>query len=65
MKKSCLLFSNFKTIFNTNILKANIMSKLSVFMRNFLFIKKRQNLRKLLPVGFIKEKNILQNFSIS
>ena len=40
MKKSRLLFLNFKHTFNTNTLKSNVVSKLSVFLRNFLFIEK-------------------------
>ena len=40
MKKSRLPFSNFKHILNINTLKVNVVSKLSVFLRNFLFIKK-------------------------
>ena len=51
MKKSRLPFLNFKFIFNTNTLKVNVMSKLSVFMRNFLFVKK-----------LIKKDKILGNY---
>ena len=51
MKKSRLPFLNFKFIFNTNTLKVNIVSKILVIMRNFLFIKK-----------LIKKDKILGNY---